>query len=151
MDELSFHRSPDHNRLAFLSGLLEFDVAVRTLAVSKPELPSELQKLNRAGFYLWVFSRLLLHTLDELSSATVVLDEFGRSEDTVRAIRRALSQALSASILRRHIRKIHSRRSHSEPLLQIADMVTGSVSRYVSAGDNRFYTLIEPRTTILHV
>jgi hypothetical protein len=149
--ELSFHRSPDKNRRAFLSGLLAFDVTIRALVVNKVSLSAELKKLDRAEFYVWAFGDLLAHTLTELDTATVVLDEFGRQAATVRALKRVLRQTFSEATLRQHVRQLRSRRSQSEPLLQIADMITGAIYRSVAVEDHRFFKIIQARSRILHV
>jgi hypothetical protein len=150
-DELSFRRSPDRNRSLFLGGLLECDLQVRALVVNKVALSTELKRLNRADFYVWAFSDLLAHTLNELDEATVLLDEFGRTNETIRALKRALRNTFSSETVRQHIRRISSRRSQSEPILQVADMVTGAIYRHVANRDSRFYRIIESRSVILQV
>ncbi len=151
IDEISFHRSPDKNRSAFLKGLLEFDIEVRALSINKRRLSSELRGLSRAEFYAWAFSDLLAHSLDELHSANIVLDEFGKANETVRAIKRILKQTFSDSIVRQRIRRIGARRSQSEPALQIADMVTGAIYRHVAESDKRFFKVIQSRTKLLSI
>jgi len=151
VDEISFHRSPDRNRVAFLKGLLEFDIEVRALSINKRTLSSELRELSRAEFYAWAFSDLLAHSLGELHSANIVLDEFGTANDTIRAIKRILKQTFSDSIVRQRIRRIGARRSQSEPALQIADIVTGAIYRHVAENDNRFIKIIQSRTKLLTI
>jgi hypothetical protein len=149
--EISFHRSPDRNRSAFLAGLLAYDIAIRALVIDKISLSSELKKLSRTDFYIWAFGDLLSHTLAELEAATIVLDEFGKQATIVRALKHALRQTFSDVTLRQHVRQIRTRRSHSEPLLQIADMVTGAIYRFVATGDDRFYQIIQARARILRM
>lgn len=150
-DELSFRRSPDRNRNAFLHGLMGHAMAIRALVVNKALLGKDLRTLGRMEFYAWAFGNLLAHVLDELDAATVVLDEFGHPGAMGRALKRTLTGALSETTFRRHIRRIYPRRSHSEPLLQVADMVTGAIHREASEGDDRFYRIIRPVTKVWRV
>ncbi len=151
MDEISFHRSPDRNRVAFLQGLLDYDLVIRALVVNKASLSAELGILKRTEFYVWAFGELLARISNELNSATITLDEFGSSDATVDALRRALRQRLSGPAFRQHIRRIRARRSQSEAVLQIADMVTGAVYRHITTGVDRFYRVVQARTRILRV
>ncbi len=149
--EISFHRSPDNNRIAFLSGLLAYDVELRALAVNKRALATDIRRLSRTDFYVWAFGDLLAHTLHELDKATIVLDEFTHSDRTARDIQRLLKNIFSDATVRQHIRRIHVRRSQSEPLLQIADMMSGAIYRHVAENDSRFYQIIESRSEILEM
>lgn len=146
--ELSFHRTPDRNRFAFLQGLASLDVAVRALTVDKRMLLPELGGLAKLAFYTTFFTALLLRLIpDELEQATVILDEFGNKDTTIMALRQHLKRAYGGHI-RPFVRRLAARRSRSEPALQAADMVAGTVFRYVTRGDARFYEVIEPYTRL---
>jgi hypothetical protein len=135
--------------LAFLKGLLDCDIEVRALSINKRTLSLVLRELSRSEFYAWAFSDLLAHSLGELHSANIVLDEFGEANETVRAIKRILKQTFSDAMVRQHIRRIGARRSHSEPALQVADMVTGAIYRHIAEKDDQFFKIIQARTKLL--
>ncbi|HEC36206.1 MAG TPA: DUF3800 domain-containing protein [Anaerolineae bacterium] len=146
--ELSFHRTPDRNRLAFLRGLTSLDLAVHALIVDKRMLLPELRGLDKLAFYTTFFTALLLRLIpDELEQATVTLDEFGSRNATIIALRQHLKRAYGGYV-RPFVKRLTARRSRSEPALQAADMVAGAVFRYVTKGDMRFYEIIRPYTTL---
>ncbi len=146
--ELSFHCTPDRNRLAFLRGLASLDLAAHALVVDKRTLLPELRGLDKLAFYTTFFTALLLRLIpDELEQATVLLDEFGNKGVTIIALRQHLKRAYGGYV-RPFVKRLAARRSQSEPAVQTADMVAGAVFRYVTQGDARFYKAIRPYTTL---
>ena len=146
--ELSFHRTPDRNRLAFLRGLASLDLAVHALVVDKRTLLPELRGLDKLAFYTTFFTALLLRSIpDELEQATVILDEFGNKDVTIIALRQHLKRAYGGYV-RPFVKRLAAKRSRSEPALQAADMVAGAMFRYVTRGDERFYKVIQPYTAL---
>ncbi|RLC96976.1 MAG: hypothetical protein DRI77_07845 [Chloroflexi bacterium] len=146
--ELSFHRTPDRNRITFLQGLAHLNLGAYALIVDKQTLLPELRGLEKLAFYTTFFTALLLRLIpDELEQSTVILDEFGNKDTTIMALRQHLKRAYGGHI-RPFVRRLTARRSRSEPALQAADMVAGAVFRYVTQGDARFYEIIEPHTRL---
>ncbi len=147
--ELSFHHSPDRNRLAFLSGLEPFDFVVRAVVVDKRTLPPNFGP-NKLGFYVHFFGRLFGWVAPrELQRARIVLDEFGSPAVTIPTLTRRLRRQLAGSEFSSWFKgPLQAKRSHREPILQLADMLTGAVFRLVEKGDVRFYRLFRSKASI---
>ncbi len=146
--ELSFHRSPDRNRLAFLRGLALLDVAAFALVVDKRTLWPELRGLDKLAFYTTFFTALLLRLIpNHLEQAAITLDEFGNKGVTIIALRQHLKRAYGGYV-RPFIKQLTVGDSRSEPALQSADMLAGAVFRYVTQDDDRFYEFVRPYTTL---
>lgn len=146
--ELRFHHTSDRNRLAFLRGLSSLDLAACALVVDKRTLLPELRGLDKLAFYATFFTALLLRLIPgHLEQATVILDEFGNKDVTIITLRQQLKRAFGGHV-RPFLKRLEAKRSRSEPALQIADMVAGAVFRYATQGDDRFYGLVQPQTTL---
>jgi len=146
--KLSFRRTPDNNRLAFLKALARFDVQIRALRIDKRFSPPEVKRLSKMDFYVLAFSELIHRSADDLQEAEVVLDEMGNPQKTLRALKLSLHHRFSGNDYHRFVRRLNMRASQRDPLLQLADMVNGAIYRCVWEEDDRFYRLIEEKTIL---
>jgi hypothetical protein len=62
----------------------------------------------------------------------------------------ALKHALKHREIRRGFRKMLNVRSRSEPLVQIADLVAGSILRYIAHGDTESPDHIRDRLRLMY-
>ena len=148
--ELHFRKTPDHKRVLFLKPLVKFDLPIYSLAVDKRALSNEFQRLAKVDFYAWTFAELI-QRIDALHETKVVLDEISDPSKNIRALKRLLRARLKAEVYYERITRITMNKSHREPALQIADMISGAIYRYIHEGDHRFYRLIDSQTTLWHI
>jgi Protein of unknown function (DUF3800) len=73
--------------------------------------------------------------------ATLILDEFGSATQ----LYTELNRFMKARDIPRHFRRIQIRRSKSEPVIQVADIVAGALLRRDSAGDADAFEILQGR------
>ncbi len=107
----------------------------------KTALPDAFRVMRRLEFYLYfVTEAIQLIPPHQREGATLILDEFGSAVQ----VRTELRRFLSARGIPRHFRRVLAKRSQSEPLIQVADLVAGAILRRDSRGDVDAYESIEP-------
>jgi len=147
--EFKFHSTPHLSRLAFLERAATWPFAARMLYVDKRFLPVDFHRLKSWEFYAWLVAELLDRLpVGDLGRTTLILDEFGASRLTLHAIREHLRRrglwGGSASLLKR----IAFRRSQSEAVIQVADMLGGAIYRWLTEGDETYYRLVKSKTLV---
>ncbi len=116
------------------------------LIVDKPALPDVFRVMNGMEFYLYFVSELIRALPEELrQDATLILDEYG----SARSLRNGLRRTLKSRGIAHRFRRILIRRSHSEPLIQIADLVAGAIQRRDASKGNQAYTYIQGKVKSL--
>ena len=82
--------------------------------------------ISGLDFYLYFVSELIRQIpAEKREGATLILDEFGNPEQT----RAELKRIMRAREIKHGFRRISIRRSRSEPLIQVADLVAGAILR----------------------
>ena len=90
--------------------------------------------------YLYFVSELIRQIPEERrSGGTLILDEFGYPQQT----RDELKRIMKAREINHNFRRISIRRSQSESLIQIADLVAGAILRRDSRNQSEAYDAIE--------
>lgn len=147
--ELSFHNTPDRSRAAFFEGLLEFDVHVRATVLDKRAL-LPTARIHKMKLYVQLWNETLAWTVSTelLQRTAVILDEFDSPAVTISTLKRDLRRTHFSPMLDESLHSLRAARSHSEPLVQVADMAAGAVFRLVEEGDPRFQRIIRPKTLI---
>jgi len=110
------------------------------LIADKTMLP-ETFSLFMSGLdvYSYFVSEVISHIpLAKRMGATLILDEFGRSEKT----RDELKRIFKKRNIQHGFSRITMRRSHQESLIQIADLIAGSVLRRDAHKQNEAYDMI---------
>ncbi len=121
--EFKFNKLNRHLRSQFLTRLVEADFQYLAVAIDKEKLSSR-QELQES-LYRRALELLFGLTMSSLSKATVIID--GEAE---REFRRALSAFLRQQIGEPGaIHRLKLQDSRSNNLIQLADMVSGSVLR----------------------
>ena len=92
----------------------------------KTALPDSFKFMRRLDFYLYFVTELLkLIPEQQREGATLILDEFGAAGQLPIELRKYMK----VRGIPRHFRRILAKRSRSEPLIQIADLMAGAVLR----------------------
>lgn len=128
------------------SALRRADFEAWALVVDKTVLPRVFQTMRRLDFYLF-FVTELLEIIPEAKriGATLVLDEFSGERELPVELRRYMKRRG----LPRHFSRVLAKRSKSEPLIQVADLVAGAIFRRDSQGDAEAYEFIEGKLQIV--
>lgn len=107
--------------------LSERDFEVWGIIIDKTNLSDAFRYLVPGlDFYLYFASELIQKIpADKREGGTLILDEFGQPEQT----RDELKRIMKERGIRHGFNRIAVRRSQSEPLIQVADLVAGAILR----------------------
>lgn len=118
----------------------EFDAWA--LVVDKTLLPEPFKAMRRLDFYLFCITELLQSIPSNLrEKSTLILDEFGGEPDLPLEFRRYMKRRE----IPRHFSRVLTKRSKSEPLIQVADLVAGAVLRRDSQKDSEAFDMIQTK------
>ena len=94
--------------------------------VDKTLLPEIFRAMRRIDFYLFCITELLQSIpVEKREKSTLILDEFGGEPALPLEFRRYMKRRN----IPRHFSRVLTKRSKSEPLIQVADLVAGAVLR----------------------
>ncbi len=138
--EFRFHTlSSARLRRRVLTALSDADFESWALIVDKAELSDTFKVMRRIDFYVYFVTELIrLVPPQKREGATLILDEFGSAA----LLKRELGRFMSVREIPRHFKRVVVKRSRSEPLIQIADLVAGSILRRDSKRDAEAYDLL---------
>jgi hypothetical protein len=139
--EFSFHSlSSAPLRQRTFEALEGADFEGWAVVVDKTTLPDPFRVMSRLDFYLYFVAELIrVIPADRRDGATLILDEFGSAAQ----VRADLRHILKVRSIPRQFKRIMVRRSRSEPLIQVADLVAGAVLRRDARGDASAYDHVE--------
>jgi hypothetical protein len=141
--EFRFHHlSSAKLRQRVLGALAEADFESWAIIADKTALPDSFKVMHRLDFYLYFLTELIqLIPSTKRDDAILILDEFGSAE----LLRRELRRFMTVRAIPRHFRKVEVRRSRSEPLIQVADLVAGAILRRDTKDDADAFDYLEPK------
>lgn len=114
--------------------------------VDKMVLPDSFKFMSGLDFYLYFVSEIIRNIPDdEQNGALLILDQFGNKRKLPANARRVLR----ARNIQHLFRRIVSRDSETEPLIQIADLIAGSISHRDAINGNDFFDMIKPKIVSL--
>jgi hypothetical protein len=145
-DDFEFHFSkmkPGHRR-TFLQAIAPCSFFYFAIVINKAKLTGH-QFQQKDSFYKYTCGLIFENAKPQLSDATVVIDETG-SQDFIRELKTYLVRRLNDESGKCFIKKVKMQTSTKSNLLQLADMIVGSVARsYGGKKDSR-----ECRNLIAH-
>jgi hypothetical protein len=148
--EFHFYKSDDCTRRQFYAAVADFDFRLISFALNKPRLiEGALRQKDR--LYMKVMSWVFDNAAPWLDCATVVVDKSG-GRDFREELARVLKQWTNTAKHPNAIKKIRHEDSHSNNLLQLADMVVCAISRRYKPGvedRERYWTMIRRRSVSL--
>ena len=125
-----------------LSALQSADFTGWALVVDKTTMPVPLRALTGMEFYLFMvaelISRIPVHIREK---GTLILDEVGSAEVALTK----LKKMLKAPEIRHESSSIFFRRSRSEDLIQVADLVAGAILRRDSKNDHEAFEYVKDK------
>jgi hypothetical protein len=118
------------------------DFEAWAIIIDKTMLAEAFKAMSGLDFYIFFVSELIRHIPNEKrAGGTLILDEFGYPDQT----KDELKRILKARNIAHGFRRISIRRSHSESLIQIADLIAGAVLRRDAHNDTGAYDVIEQK------
>jgi hypothetical protein len=122
-----------------MSALRKAEFMVWALVVDKTTLPRIAQELFSTGLYLYFLVDLVNRIpLEYRHKGTLILDEFGSANTALVKLKRTFK----AHGIRHEFSRIFFRRSRSEDLIQVADLVAGAILRRDARKDNQAFEMI---------
>lgn len=130
-------------RNLLFENLAQADFEAWAIVVDKTTLPEPIKILVPGlNFYLYFVSELIRQIpLTKREGGTLILDEYGYPEQT----RVELKRIMKIREIKHGFRRISVRRSQSEPLIQIADLVAGAILRRDAHRQSEAYDLISSK------
>lgn len=118
------------------------DFMAWALVVDKTALPFGLRDLSGMGFYLYFVAELINRIpVEYRNKGTLILDEFGSANTALVQLKRTLK----LHNIKHGFSRIFFRRSRSEDLIQVADLVAGAILRRDAKKDSEAFELIEDK------
>lgn len=136
------HLSSAKLRARTFSALAHAPFESWAIIADKAALSDAFRVMQHYELYLFFVTELLQKIPEpERDGATLILDEFG----SARRLYTELNRVLKARSISRHFKHIQVRRSKSEPLIQVADMIAGALLRRDTAGDGEAFDSLSSR------
>ena len=131
-----------HLRRQVFSALKDADFDAWAIIVDKSTLPELFRVMSGLDVYLYFVSELIRTIpIEQRTGGTLILDEYGSPKQTKDELRRVMK----ARQISHGFRRIIVRRSHSESLIQVADLVAGAILRRDSRKDNEAFDHIQTK------
>jgi hypothetical protein len=127
-------------RRRVFASLSEADFEAWAVIVDKTALSDPFKVMRGLDVYVYFVTELIqLIPAEKREGATLILDEFGSAAQ----LRTELRRFMSARGIPRHFKRVLARRSRSEPLIQIADLLAGAILRRDAKREAEAYEQIE--------
>lgn len=139
--EFKFSKSSNKTRKALLSLIGKLPIEYKAIVVDKQKLSL---KLKSQQLYCELIRRLFYDNNPKLEKAILILDE-ATSKIHHREFNNILKRYLSKNI----IAKIRQKRSKGEIMIQVADMICGSIFRKYEKHEDKYYQIIKNKEKIL--
>ena len=125
-----------------LTALRDADFMGWAIIVDKTVIPLPLRALSGMEFYLYFVTELIERIPVEFrEKGTLILDEVGSANAALPQLKRILK----ARNLRHRFSRIFFRRSRSEDLIQVADLVAGAILRRDAKKDSEAFAYIQDK------
>lgn len=144
--EFKFNGSSYKTRTAFLNTIDPFSFKIRVLVVDKKKITSALLKNDRQSFYSYFIKMVLRHNKGTIMDAKIKIDGSGD-----RIFRKRFLTYLRKELnfkQRKIVKNLRLVDSKTNQLIQMADMVAGTIRRYKEAEKAdapKYWKIIEPK------
>lgn len=122
--EFKFSGCRNDARDGFFDVVKPFDFRVRALIVDKTVVRSPKARAGKEAFYRFFVRAMIGQGKDTLANAKVLIDRSGDYE-----FQNDLKRAIRSSAPRGAIRQVQLKNSRRDPLIQLADMCVGAITR----------------------
>jgi len=143
--EFKSHKTPVGTRIRLLKVAKSLGLSFDVMVVDKESLCPEWQKRRGLDLFQAMAEELLAAVVRDLKNATLVIDEVDKrqTETLKRAVRARVNPPRPSKENPKRIKKVQGHNSRQDDLLQLADVVVGSVFRAKERGDQRCFEVIE--------
>ncbi len=129
-------------RVKILSAIKKTNFVSWALIVDKTTMPVALRDMSGMEFYLHCVVELIEKIpVEYRRKGTLILDEVGSSNVALFKLKRTLKN----HNVQHEFSRIFFRRSRSEDLIQVADLVAGAILRRDAKNDSESFNLIEDK------
>jgi len=141
--EFGYHKlSSTQLRKRVFSALADAKFDAWAILVDKASLAEAYKAMSGLDFYLFFVSELIRQIPNQKRmGGTLILDEFGYPDQT----KDELKRIMKARNISHGFRRISIRRSKSEALIQVADLIAGAIWRRDTRNDTGAYEMIEKK------
>jgi len=138
--EFRFHKlSSARLRHRVFTTLAEADFESWAVLVDKTNLPDSFRLISSLDFYLYFVAELIpIIPSEKQEGAILILDEFGAATN----LNAKLRHVMQVRNIPRTFKRVLAKRSRSEPLIQVADLIAGAVLRRDSKDDSDAFDVI---------
>lgn len=140
--EFHFKALPDKLKTAFLEKIKKRTFFYRSIIIDKQAIESEFLKTNKKQFYNYVVGLMVKHDGGYLANAKIFMDDSCDKifKDQLKVYLRKKARENNYTI-----KDIRFKDWRQNSLIQVADMVCGSLFRDFERGNNSYHTLIKKR------
>jgi len=144
--EFKFNKASKRFRLKFLKHIANFKFRVRAIVFEKSKIRSNELKTSKQSFYNYAIKMVLKHNFGTVKEAKIRLDGHGDriyKREVIRYLRKELNNREN-----RVFKKLQFVNSKSNVLIQLADMIAGTIHRKyeIKKTDSKaYYTVIKRR------
>lgn len=129
-NEFKWVNSSESVRWAFLRMLRRQDFSARVLVVDKSLMTTQHLR-NKETFYNFLVQMVLRYDNGAIREATLILDESVKSKQSKQQLTTYLRRELNADRTGSKIKDVRYHRSHTDSIIQAADMLSGAIyTRY---------------------
>jgi hypothetical protein len=129
-------------RRRVFEALAQAEFEAWAVVVDKTTLPDPFRVMRGLDLYVYFVTELIqLIPPAKRDGATLILDEFGSATQ----LRAELRRFMTVRGIPRHFRRVIAKRSRSEGLIQIADLMAGALLRRDSRRDAEVYEYVEQK------
>jgi hypothetical protein len=147
-NEFKWVNSDKEVRWTFLRMLRRQDFAARVLVVDKSLMTTSHMR-QRETFYNFLVQMVLRHDNETIRDATIVLDESIKNKKSKQHLTTYLRRELNANSRAAKIKDIRYHRSHSDNLIQAADMLSGAIYTRYHRGNSDYLDYIRVKISDL--
>jgi hypothetical protein len=143
-NEFKFYRSSEDVRWSFLRMLRRQAFTARVLVIDK-WLMTDPHMRKRETFYNFLVQLVLKHDNGTINDATLILDESVKGKKSKQQLTTYLRKALNTGNGERKIVAVRYHTSHSDSLIQAADMLSGAVYARYHKGNDAYFRYIRSK------
>jgi len=142
--EFKFSRCKDDFRMQFFNTIKKFPIEYKAIVIDKNKVQAPALRHNSNQLYCEAVRRLLYDNNPPLEKAVLTIDE-----TSAKIHHRVFNMVLKRYLSKNIVDKIKQARSGSSTMVQIADMISGSIFRKYEKGNDNYYKKVRSKEKIL--